>query len=255
MESSTISSDQLPSPQSGIASWLGRPFWLELRTPFELRALRKSELWEGIGIPEGRGRPVVIIPGFMAGRGKTDAVEHILNQAGWKAVAPDVGRNSGPSINTINICLETIDQLVAETGQAVTIVGHSRGGQFGRVMAVEHPEKIRQVITLGSPLRAKYPNFLLVKIPAEFWDKVWRLGLLEETDPADEKWVDERRYAPFPDSVDLVSIYSRSDGLIDWRLMLEEPATGIEVVSTHQGIMNSIEGILGIAKGLRRLDS
>ncbi len=246
---------ELPDPHEGVAAWLGRPVWNELRRPMEIRNLRRSALWRGEGMPEGRGRPVLLVPGFLAGKRSADALEHVLTHAGWRAVQAEVGRNAGPAVDAIATMRRGAENLMAETGQRVTIIGHSRGGQFARVLAVQNPELVRQVVAVGSPLRTKYPKYLVVKVPAEVLDKAWRLGAFGWTDPADEDHVDELRYAPFPDEVTLVAVWSRSDGVIDWRLTLDPAAVAnIEVVSSHQGLFNGVEGVRGIGKALEYLD-
>ncbi len=250
--SHTTHHPDLPAAVSGMAAWVGRPVWKELRKPFELRRLQASPLWRGEGIPQGHGRPVLVVPGFLAGRSSAVALEHILNTAGWTVRVAAVGRNAGPAINSIEACRRAIDELAHATGEKVAIVGHSRGGQFGRIIAVEHPETVRQVVAVGTPMRTKYPKYLVVKVPAELLDKVWRSGVLGRVDPVEEQWVDDRRYLPFPDAVELVSVYSRTDGVIDWKLCLDPAAINIEVDASHQGLFNSINGVTGIGQALDR---
>lgn len=242
----------LPAAVGGISAWVGRPVWNEFRKPAELRKLRASSLWRGEDVPQGHGRPLLIVPGFLANPTSAVALEHILNNAGWTVRVAAVGRNAGPAISSVDACLRAIDSLIEATGEKVAIIGHSRGGQFGRVIAVEHPELVRQVIAVGCPMRTKYPKYLVVKVPAEVLDRIWRSGVLGRVDPQEEEWVDSRRYLPFPDSVELVSVYSRSDGVIDWRLCLDPAAVNIEVTASHQGLFNSIGGVSGIARALGR---
>ncbi len=250
--SAVVEYPDLPAAKGGLAAWFGRPVWNELKTPAALRRLRSSALWRGEDVPKGHGRPVLIVPGFLANPDSAVALEHILNSAGWTVRVAAVGRNAGPAISSVDTCRRAIDDLIEATGEKVAIIGHSRGGQFGRVIAVDQPEIVRQVIAVGSPMRTKYPKYLVVKVPAELLDKVWRSGVLGRVDPADEEWVDERRHLPFPDSVELVSVYSRSDGVIDWRLCLDPAAVNIEVDCSHQGLFNSISGVTGIAEALAR---
>ncbi len=229
-----------------------RPVWLEARAPFERRALRRSELWDGIGIPAGEGRPVLIIPGFMSGPHKARQISHVLDRAGWQVKVADVGFNAGPAYHSVDAAAADLESLAEQTDQQVTIVGHSRGGQFGRVLAVRHPELVRRVIAIGAPLLTKYPTFVVVKVPAEALDKAWRLGAFGHVALEREQAVDDDRYAPFPESVDLVSIYSRNDGIVDWRYCLDPEAEMVEITGSHLGLVNSITGIEAIANALPR---
>lgn len=250
---STDLDNESPDLPSGFAGMVGRPVWLEARSPFEIRQLRRSALWRGVGIPQGNGRPILVFPGFLASRRSTAALDHVLRAAGWRVEVAPVGRNAGPAQHSIDIARDTMHKLYEETGQRVRIVGHSRGGQFGRILAVLYPERVEQVIGVGTPLIVKYPSYLVVKIPAETLDKLWRKGAFGHVDTMREQGVDDLRYVTFPDEVDLVSVWSRSDGIVDWRLSMEPAATNIEVQASHMGLINSISGLQGVATALARI--
>lgn len=232
---------------------IGRPVWLEARSPFELRALRRSALWRGVGVPRGNGRPLLVFPGFLASRRSTAALAHVLRAADWRVEVAPVGRNAGPAQHSIDKARETLHDLYQECGERVRIIGHSRGGQFGRMLAVLDPDRVRQVIGVGTPLIVKYPSFLVVKIPAEALDKLWRRGAFGHIDTTREQGVDDLRYVDFPEEVDLVSVWSRSDGIVDWRLSLEPAAANVEVKASHTGLINSVSGLQGIAEALARI--
>ncbi len=216
----------------------------------EIRTLRRHPLWTGEGVPPGEGRPLLIFPGFLASKRSTGALHHVMNAAGWDARVAPVGRNAGPAQHSVDAAEGTLRALIDAHDEPVTIVGHSRGGQFARILAVQYPEHIRQVIAVGTPLTVKYPSYIVVKAPAEALDKAWRKGAFGHVDVEREQWVDDHRYMPFPDSVDLVSVWSRSDGIVDWRLSLEPAARNIEVDASHMGLLNSVAGIKGIAHAL-----
>jgi hypothetical protein len=42
--------------------------------------------------------------------------------------------------------------------------------------------------------------------------------------------------APFPERIGFVSVYSRSDGIVDWRVCLDPSAEHLEVDSSHIGM-------------------
>jgi len=237
-----------------VARWFGRPVHLEARRPFELRALRRSDLWAGVGVPPGLGRPLLLIPGFMAGRTTAEPLAHILRTAGWDVTVAGVGRNSGPAYLGIDASEADLLELSERHGQPVRAIGHSRGGQFARVLAVRHPERVAQVITVGAPLMVKYPSFVVVRVPAELLDRAWRAGAFGDVDHAREEAVDDDRYLPFPGHVDFVSIWSRTDGIVDWRMSQEPAAHGLEVSASHLGLISSVAGVEAIAAALERLE-
>lgn len=252
-ESTDTFGPMLPQPKGGLIGMLGRPVWKEARSPLEIRSLRRSALWRGVGFPAGDGRPVLIIPGFLAGKRSAAALHHVLKAAGWDVEIAPVGRNAGPAQHAVDASETALAQLRARSDHRVRIIGHSRGGQFGRILAVRHPHEVAQVIGVGTPLTVKYPSYLVVKLPAEALDRAWRRGAFGYVDVDREQIVDDQRYLPFPDTVDLVSVWSRSDGIVDWRLSLEPAATNIEVDASHLGLINSVAGVRGIASALTRL--
>ncbi|MEM9561036.1 MAG: alpha/beta fold hydrolase [Actinomycetota bacterium] len=242
-----------PPPRTGPVGWFGRPLHLEVRTPFEHRSLRRSPLWRGDGIPAGRGRPLLLIPGFLAGRHSVSSVAHVLAAAGWAVETASVGRNSGPAYVGVDAAAADLMRMY-ETFGPVTIVGHSRGGQFARVLAVRQPSAVAQVIAVGSPLLVKYPEIAVVKFPVSLLDRGWRAGAFGEVHPDRELAVDLDRSATFPTGIDFVSIYSRSDGIVDWRSCIEGAAVAIEVVASHRGLVRGVAGITAIGRALARQD-
>ena len=49
-------------------------------------------------------------------------------------------------------CARRLADLHAQTGRKVSVIGWSLGGVYARELARESPDKVRQVMTLGSPL-------------------------------------------------------------------------------------------------------
>ncbi len=237
-------------PRRGLVGWFGRPVFLEARSPFELRALRRSPYWRGEGIPAGEHRPVLVIPGFMASPTSADALVHVLRRAGWDAEIAKVGRNSGPAYTGLEQAGRDLFDMIDRHGRPVTIIGHSRGGQFGRILAVRHPELVRGVIAVGAPLLLKYPRFAPVRIPIEMLEISWRRGAFGPVFPDREAAVDRDRFQPFPTKVEFVSIYSRTDGIVDWRACVDPAADLIEVSASHTGLINSVPGIRAVARAL-----
>ena len=41
------------------------PLWRELFWAAEWFGLRSSDLYQGVGVPRGRGEPVIPVPGFL----------------------------------------------------------------------------------------------------------------------------------------------------------------------------------------------
>lgn len=101
--------------------------------------------------PFGRGRPVMVLPGFMTGESSTALLRASLASAGFEAHGWGEGMNFGARVDG----LARVGQRIAELGQRssgqVILVGWSLGGLFVRALAQRHPEACRLVVTLGSP--------------------------------------------------------------------------------------------------------
>ncbi len=97
----------------------------------------------------GDGRPVLVLPGFMASDKTTARLRRSLNAAGFAAHGWNLGQNRGVSEDL----LERIDMRVAAISgdRPITLVGWSLGGLIAREYAKHAPDKVARVITLGSP--------------------------------------------------------------------------------------------------------
>jgi pimeloyl-ACP methyl ester carboxylesterase len=241
---------ELPGPVWGL---VGRPSWREARIRTEVAALEAHPIWHGEGVPEGHGRRVVLAPGFLAGPRSMSRLEPWLRRAGWDTRRAPVGRNNMPA----QVVMALLEDWLAETagleGGPVPVIGHSRGGQQARVLAVRRPHDVSMLVTLGAPLRVLYPPHVLVRAPAvalRARAKVRR----QPTDHEGNARYEADRTARFPEAVPFVSVYSRTDGFLDWRLCLDPAAEAVEIDCTHFGLTTSIPAFQAIADALRRLD-
>ena len=62
----------------------------------------------------------------------------------------------------------------------------------------------------------------------------------------------EALQGPFPPEVGYVSLYSTSDGVVDWHSCLDPAADCVEVHSSHCGMSVNAEAYRAIAHALRR---
>lgn len=95
------------------------------------------------------GQPVLVIPGFLCNDQTTFSLRRELARAGFRVHGWKQGWNLGARPDTIDRIWKRVESL--NHGRPIVIVGWSLGGVFGREFARHHPEKVRAVITLGSP--------------------------------------------------------------------------------------------------------
>jgi len=97
------------------------------------------------------GPPVLVIPGFLATDRTTMDLRRALARAGWRSHPWMLGMNGGAKPNTMDLLQQRLDAIYQDAKQPVLIVGWSLGGMFARQLACRSPDKVRAVVTLGSP--------------------------------------------------------------------------------------------------------
>ena len=95
------------------------------------------------------GPPALVIPGFLATDRTTMDLRRALARAGWRSHPWLMGINLGAKADTLDLLRNRLSEL--EDERRVLLVGWSLGGMFARQLAHRFPEKVRAVVTLGSP--------------------------------------------------------------------------------------------------------
>lgn len=98
---------------------------------------------------DGGGRPVMVIPGFMASDRTTARLRKSLTNAGFVCRGWGMGRNLGIVSNIFERMDDRISQM--QTDAPVTLIGWSLGGLVAREYAKYAQHRVSKVITLGTP--------------------------------------------------------------------------------------------------------
>ncbi len=233
------------------------PLWAEARVPAELAALRRHPVWHGERVPRGRGRPVLLIPGFLAGDATLGTMAGWLHRAGYRPSRAGLRWNVDCAARTVERLETRLERLADRHGTPVAIVGQSRGGSLARLLAVRRPELVSGIVALGAPLTDQLAVHPLVEIQVRTVSRLGQLGLrgLFSRECLDGECCAEMREAaaaPFPAGVGFVSVYSRSDGIVDWRSCLDAGAEPIEVRASHIGMAVHPEVYRQLAMALPR---
>ncbi len=199
----------------------------EMRLPFELVTFgaRARHL---INAPRGDGRPVMLLPGYMAGEMSMQPLAAFLRILGYRVYQWGIGQNRGDVYRAMNDVGERVEALCEEKGEKLTLVGWSLGGVISREIAREFPDSVREIITLGSPIIGG-PKYTTV-------GSLYALQFGVDLDAFEEE-VHDRNLEGLP--LPATSIYSRSDGIVDWRACIDpynDHTRHIEVESTHFGL-------------------
>ena len=236
--------------------WWGRHLH-ELRWQAEAARLVADPVFYGIGVPHGDGRPVLVLPGFLAGDYTLKPMAGWLARIGYDPSVAGFVANVGCSQRAAEHAATRLRELHERGGRRVAVIGHSRGGHYARVLAVRHPDLVSHAIALGGGLTSQEE----VSVPAHAaiavvrtvhrhtTDRVARNGCLGD-DCACAFGTDYR--AALPGDVRLTSIYSRGDGVVRWQSCLSDDARCVEVTGSHVGLIFNRKVYRAIAGELAR---
>src|ERR1700761_1297530 len=184
---------------------------LETRALPELGAFFLLQPWLAM-TPPGDGHPVLVLPGLLADDGSTRPLRSFLKSRGYAVHGWKLGRNLGLR-GTIETDMKArIDELYERHGRRkISLVGWSLGGLYARQLAKLVPEKIRCMISLGSPFAGAPQS-----------TNAWRVYELASGHKVSEPDLLTEQLAEAP-PVPTTSIFSRSDGICAWQACLNDP--------------------------------
>ncbi|QNN51670.1 esterase/lipase family protein [Nocardioides mesophilus] len=206
-----------------------RQRWARSDTPYALRH------------PEPGLEPVVLVPGFMAGDGTLSLMSRHLRQLGHRTYRSTMHANVGCTQAAFESLEQRIEAVATRRSRRVSIVGHSLGGLLARGVAARRPDLVESIVTLGSPLLAPGAAHRLLLLDLAVLVRLQRAGfgkMMGEDCTSGEcaqlSW--EQSRTPLPHDVAFTSVFSRRDGIIDWRGCLDPQADTVEVRTSHLGM-------------------
>jgi pimeloyl-ACP methyl ester carboxylesterase len=170
---------------------------------------------------------VMVLPGFLGEDRGNRPLIRFLRELGYTATGWGQGRNLGVESFDLEALLRDLESLAAAGDGTVSLVGHSLGGIYSREIARREPRLVRQVITLGSPFGRGHQQ---ASHASRFYRRLNPAGRPAAAD--DMLWV--------PPPVPTTAIYTRGDGVVNWRTSLQEGnyahVHNIEVLGSHIGL-------------------
>lgn len=185
--------------------------------------------------------PVVLVPGFMAGDSSLALMARHLRGQGYRTYRSTMHANVGCTQEASYALERRIGAIVTRRERKVTIVGHSLGGLLARGLAARRPDLVAGIVTLGSPILAPGAIHSVLAFDLSVVIALRRAGLggmmgddCTSGDCARLSWEQGRH--PLEPSVAFTSVFSRRDGIVDWRSCLDPAAKTVEVGTSHVGM-------------------
>lgn len=183
--------------------------------------------------PKGDNHPLLLIPGFLASDLSLSMLRRYLTSLGYKAETWGFGRNTGRPEHLYDHLPEKLLEMAETYAEPVSLIGQSLGGVYARELAKEFPQATRQVITMGSPFGARNSGVAIQLVRR----------LVEQQSGRDVDELIELMVTKGPQvspDVPVTAIYSKSDGVVHWRVCREAEedhrTQNIEVNGSHCGM-------------------
>jgi pimeloyl-ACP methyl ester carboxylesterase len=174
-------------------------------------------------LPDGAGRAVLVLPGFMTNDGLTKPLRDFLDANGFRTFGWDHGVNLGPTPAALSHLRMRLDALYELNGGPIALVGVSLGGVLVRNVTYDRPHQVRHVATLASPFRLPTvsPFEPLVRLCGRLYDPSLDI---------------QRLRTPLP--VPATAFYTLDDAVVAWQTCLSDDpdCLNIEVGGPHMTI-------------------
>jgi len=235
--------------------------WKEALFATDILLLHASPVYYGLGIPHGDGSAVVLVPGFLGTDTYLRQLHWWLARIGYEPFFSGIGLNAEcPNLLIQQRLRRNIEAALDDTGKKVHLIGHSLGGIIARAIAAQYPSKIASVTTLAAPFRGTvvHPTILAAA-------EAVRKRILEEHGPSVLPTCYTGRCTcdflsslrrKLPARVLETAIYTRTDGVVDWRYcMTGDSSRDFEVPGTHIGLAFNAKAYNIIAERLAEVHS
>jgi triacylglycerol lipase len=202
---------------------------IRLGTPFAGRASERIS------------EPVLLVPGFMAGDPSLTLMSRSLRRQGFRTYRSHMHANVGCTRTATALLESRLESIAIRRGSRVQIVGHSLGGMLARGLAVRRPDLVSGIVTMGSPMLAPGAHHVSLTAGVDLLVRLSRAGvpgfMAEDCvagSCARRSFAESRQEVPA--GVSFTAIYSKRDGIVDWRACVDPLADPVEVAASHLGM-------------------
>src|ERR1700722_1064309 len=125
-------------PKIGFSEILG-----EARFLGEYLRFRGDSIATGTRKPDANWRPILLIPGFMAGDASLYPLGSRLRSQGHRVYYAGIWMNADCPAKTLERLRKRIHEISLQSGRKVAIIGHSLGGIYARELARMEPDLVQ----------------------------------------------------------------------------------------------------------------
>jgi triacylglycerol lipase len=209
-------------------------------------ALLLDPIFRGDGVPRGRRESILLIPGFSSGDWTFSTMARWLHQIGYRTHFSGINLNVGCPQRKVERMLGRLEDISKDAGGRIVIIGHSLGGLVGCALARNRPDLVHHVIAIGSPLRSGWQAVAPEVRPALFAIHSFFQKFIERpqgcgTEQCTCDFSKEAYGTALPRGVRFTSIYSRQDGIVDWRFATTEFGDNYEVDGLHTDLVVNVQ--------------
>lgn len=185
---------------------------------------------------------VIVVPGFLAGDLAMSALAGALRGAGLRTVAAGIRLHVGCPVDAGARVEARAAELADRTGGPIALVGHDLGGIVARALATRRPDLVARLVTLGSPVLAPGAHHPALTAGLELLGRLhaagvpWVMSHDCVAGACAETVLAECRRELAPD-VRYTAVYSRRDGLVDWRACRDPQAQMVQLPVSHTGML------------------
>jgi hypothetical protein len=174
----------------------------------------------------------------MAGDWTMLRLSQALRRRGYATARARIGINVGCTSELVDRLELRLEALLAEHGRNAAVVGWSRGGILGRLVAVRRPDLVAALITLGSPSVNPLGVNRMVELQIRLLSRLRSVGVphVLGSDCLTGACADEMGRllrSRFPQRIPYISFYSKTDGVVAWEACCDPDAELVEVKATH----------------------
>jgi pimeloyl-ACP methyl ester carboxylesterase len=184
-----------------------------------------------------------------------------LERIGYRPYFSGIGINADcPNLLVQRRLNKTIERALMDTERRVHLIGHSLGGVIARSLAGQRPDDVASVITLAAPFRSISTSRTVLQATEAIRQRILqehRGGVLPNcyTGRCTCDFVDSLR-REVSDSMLETAIYTRDDGIVNWRhCITRKPGVDFEVPGTHIGMAFNPLAYSIVAERLARAQS